>query len=399
MANMPVIVNLSSCQYMFSIPAVRALLRKWTPWVQKEDESLLFTGEKGVLSAEMGRDLRELAQIAIRNPEVCAGFSTGNLEDVLNRLNSLPDSAGFLEKFQNFLNRYGHRGIKEIELRSPRWREDPIPVLGMIRNYVLAQDTGAKQDTQAEKKRDALLDRIQNDLKKLPFERVFPWRNLLIRWLCSHVRYYSKLRENSRFYHIMAADEGRKKILHIEKDLLEHGLLRCREDIFFLTLDEVRRLQKRKWGWRDVEDRVRERRLEHERLSKRIPPRTIGIETDDSESGLLKEETETHCLKGQAGSPGICEGIARVILDPAIDAGLKPGEILIAPYTDPAWTPLFLTAAGAVVEVGSYLSHAGTVAREYGMPCVVDVAGCTTRIPTGTRIRVDGYRGRVYFLS
>ena len=86
-------------------------------------------------------------------------------------------------------------------------------------------------------------------------------------------------------------------------------------------------------------------------------------------------------------------------MDPATDNEIEPGEILIAPYTDPAWTPLFLTANAAVIEVGSYLSHAGTIAREYGMPCVVDVANCTSKITTGTRISVDGSRGKVTILT
>jgi pyruvate,water dikinase len=88
-----------------------------------------------------------------------------------------------------------------------------------------------------------------------------------------------------------------------------------------------------------------------------------------------------------------------VILDPSIDIELKPGEILIAPYTDPAWTPLFLTAGAAVIEIGSYLSHAGTVAREFGMPCVVDLKDCTKLIHTGVRVQVDGDRGVVRLLS
>jgi len=86
-------------------------------------------------------------------------------------------------------------------------------------------------------------------------------------------------------------------------------------------------------------------------------------------------------------------------MDPAIDATVLPGEILVAPYTDPAWTPLFLTASAAVVEVGSYLSHAGTIAREYGLPCVVDAPNCTARLKTGDRIRVNGSNGTVVLLN
>ena len=88
-----------------------------------------------------------------------------------------------------------------------------------------------------------------------------------------------------------------------------------------------------------------------------------------------------------------------MILDPSTDARLEPGEVLVAPYTDPAWTPLFLTAGAAVVEIGSYLSHAGTVAREFGKPCVVDVAEATQRIRTGDRIAIDADLGSVRILG
>jgi rifampicin phosphotransferase len=102
---------------------------------------------------------------------------------------------------------------------------------------------------------------------------------------------------------------------------------------------------------------------------------------------------------GRAASPGAYEAKARVILDPAVSMELRPGGVLVASCTDPAWTPLFLAAGAAVVEVGSYLSHAGTVAREFGMPCGVDVPDCARRIRTGDRVRVDADRGCVYLVS
>jgi pyruvate,water dikinase len=163
--------------------------------------------------------------------------------------------------------------------------------------------------------------------------------------------------------------------------------------VFFLTWDEAVALRGGRLRWQDVEDRIRARRLEHVRLSKLRPPKTIGI---DVASG--PDQAAGDMLQGHGASPGRYEGQARVILDPSADAVLHAGEVLVAPYTDPAWTPLFLTAGAAVVEVGSYLSHAGTVAREYGMPCVVDVPDCTQRITTGTRISVDGDRGTIQIL-
>ncbi|HEY2941761.1 MAG TPA: PEP-utilizing enzyme, partial [Vicinamibacteria bacterium] len=221
------------------------------------------------------------------------------------------------------------------------------------------------------------------------------WR--LVRLARDRAREYLKLRENSRFYHIMGIGVVRRKILAIEAELLQSGRLKCKDDIFFLRWREVVALQQGRLEWRDVDARVRERRMEHVRLARISPPRTVGIErqaeTGEGEAAAGEE------LRGQPASPGHCQGIARVILDPSADLVLRPGEILVAPYTDPAWTPLFLTAGAAVVEVGSYLSHAGTVAREFGMPCVVDVADCTRRIRTGDQVDVDGDRGIVRLLT
>ena len=158
-------------------------------------------------------------------------------------------------------------------------------------------------------------------------------------------------------------------------------------------------MQAGKIGWRDVEDRIRERRLEYIRWSKILPPKAIGIKMQERPYPKEPAAGDGTTFRGQSASPGKYEGVARVILNPSVDIELKPGEILVAPYTDPAWTPLFLTAGAAVVEVGSFLSHAGTVAREYGLPCVVDVPDCTRRIHTGVQLRVDGDIGTVRILS
>ena len=186
----------------------------------------------------------------------------------------------------------------------------------------------------------------------------------------------------------------RLKILEAEKALLAKGKLKCHDDVFYLYWQEVRQLQKGEMSWLDVEERIRERRIEYIRLSKLPPPKTFGV------ANRLKTNHNTgDVLSGKGASPGACQGIARVIMDPGTEATVAAGEILVAPYTDPAWTPLFLTASAAVVEVGSYFSHAGTIAREYGMPCVVDVENCTSRIKTGDKIRVDGSQGVVSLIS
>jgi pyruvate,water dikinase len=259
----------------------------------------------------------------------------------------------------------------------------------MIRNYLQTDGSQDDHDRRAADKR-AALDRA--------VERVPGLRKHVLRWVAGRARYLATMRENSRFYWVLGAHVVRKKILRLEETLIAQGRLRCKDDIFFLEWHEVEQLRAGRLGWADVESRIGQRRREHVRLSKVVPPRVIGMRSAAAPAAGVEAETAT-ILRGQSASAGRHEGPARVILDPEHSVALRHGEVLVAPYADPAWTPLFLTAGAAVIEVGSFLSHAGTVAREYGLPCVVDVAEATTRIRTGDRLVVDGDAGVVHIVA
>ena len=392
-------VNLSSIRYMFGMGLLQKLVRRWVPDLRDDAESLLCSGSEGVLSAEMGRGIWKLAKEARRCKPVREILEKYKPEKVLAELMAEPEAKGFLDQLNSFLAKNGHRGLKELELQSARWEENPAPVLGMVRNYMLVETDPTEHEKRVDQSRAELEAEIRKKLEKYPFERSLSLRWRLIRYVANLTKYFAKMRENSRFYHIMGFYIIRKKILRIEAELMRQGKLKCKGDIFFLHLPEVTRLQAGEIGWLDVEDRIRDRRMEHIRLSKMVPPKTFGVKIQKKPRDKALVVEDDNAFQGQPASPGNCEGLARVILDPSIDIELKPGEILVAPYTDPAWTPLFLTAGAAVVEIGSYLSHAGTVAREFGMPCVVDLPDCTKRIHTGVRVRVDGDRGVVRLIS
>jgi len=334
----------------------------------------------------MGRDLAILANLAREEPKVAKVLMGTSLETVLPLLREDLDARAFLVQFDAFLAKHGHRTAKEFEVQTPRWDENPSPVIAMVRNHLVESTDGPVETAKrVEQAREKLEDRLHQSMG---------WRWPLLRFAAQRAREFLKLRENSRFYHIMGFGVVRKKILTVEEELLGESKLKCRGDIFFLLWSEVAALRSGSLRWLDVEDRIHDRRMEHIRLAKLSPPRTFGIETASFPSAISRD-----VLRGQCASPGQCEGVVRVILDPRSNANLKPGEVLVAPYADPAWSPLFLTAGAAVVEVGSYLSHAGTVAREYGMPFVVDVAECTRRLRTGMRVLVDGDRGTVRILG
>ncbi len=193
-------------------------------------------------------------------------------------------------------------------------------------------------------------------------------KRFVARWLVRRIRYYAALRENTRHYTMLAFATVRAKVLALEQQLLEQGALKCADDIFYLTWDEISALQRDPTPRPTLQARIRRRRLTHMRRNRTQPPLTVNVDYRPPQRGV-------GVLVGQCASPGIAEGTVRLVLDPATDGEIKSGEILVAPYTDPAWTPLFLGAAAVVVETGSYLSHAGTIARELGIPCLVDVAG------------------------
>ena len=395
--NMAVMVNAAAVRFAPWMGVLRLLVRRWAGDLRPDAEALLGSGSEGVLSAEMGRGIWALAQEARRSERVREVLLGPAPERALPALKEVPEARPFLDRLDRFLAKNGHRAVKEFELRSVRWEEDPAPVLGMVRNY-LSIDAGPEvQERKAAEARDHLFRELRERLDAWPLERLLGFRFRLIHFVAERVRYYFKLRENSRFFHIMGFGVVRKKVLRIEQELMAQGKLKCKDDIFFLRSAEVARMQTGHLAWRDVEDRIRERRIEHIRLCKMGPPKTLGFAPlPPPPPGTTLGDA---VLSGQCASPGRYEGVARVILDPSIDAQLEPGEVLVAPYTDPAWTPLFLTAGAAVVEIGSYLSHAGTVAREFGMPCVVDVAEATQRIRTGDRIAIDADLGSVRILG
>jgi pyruvate,water dikinase len=394
--NQVMFVNFSSLRYFLSLRLLEKILARWLPDLRKGAASLLCSGTAGVLSAEMGREIWNLAKAIKKEPRLKTPFEKETPENIMNASQAMPGFEKFRVMLRRFLSRNGHRGLKELELQSLRWEENPTPVLGMIRNYMLMETDPAEHERRVDQTRYDLEKDIQNGLADLVGERILHFRRRLIWHLLRVTKYFSRTRENSRFYHTLGFYVVRKKILQMEKACLLEGKLRCNGDIFYLRLEEALRLQQGHLGWADVEERIRARRMQHIRLSKISPPKTINVDVKgtvpkDSEPDISNSDTFT----GQPASPGLYEGTARVIMDPSIDVELKPGEILVAPYTDPAWTPLFLTAGAAIVEIGSYLSHAGTVAREFGMPCVVDLPGCTQFIQTGCRVHVDGDRGVV----
>ncbi|WP_437732852.1 PEP/pyruvate-binding domain-containing protein [Sorangium sp. So ce1335] len=283
-----------------------------------------------------------------------------------------------------FLDAYGDRAVREAELATPRWREDPTPVIAML----TASLRGAPGDPErALARARALADREMAVLET----RLSRAELALLRVLVGRAQRYVRLRERMRTWVTRVLGMLRKVALDIDRRLrrIEPSLLPG--SVFFCTYEEL--VTALSSGRADVGHVVRLRRAEHLRDAARPdpPPTFIGRPPP-----IVLPPASGVRLLGLPASPGVVEGRARV-LDPgapSLDA-VEPGEVLVARTTDIGLSPLFLVAAAVVTELGGPMSHASIVAREYGIPAVVNVPGVTLAIKTGDRLRIDGDRGVV----
>ncbi len=292
-----------------------------------------------------------------------------------------------------FLHEHGHRAVAEIDLGLPRWSDDPTYVLGVLANYLRLKDPELAPDVQfarGARTADATIARVVEAVRGRS-----RWRAAVVRWMLRRVRQLAGLRETHKDCLVRILAFARGELHTIGAELVERGTLADVDDVFFLDLREVRA------GLRgeqtDLRATVRQRREDYRlELRRRHVPRILLSDGTEPEAlSAAHAGAAPGDLVGTPASTGIATAPARVILDP-VGAHLEPGEILIAPSTDPGWTPLFLTAGGLVMEMGGPNSHGAVVAREYGIPAVVGVAEATVRITTGDVVTVDGAAGIVH---
>ncbi|HSN35412.1 MAG TPA: PEP-utilizing enzyme, partial [Arthrobacter sp.] len=217
------------------------------------------------------------------------------------------------------------------------------------------------------------------------------WRAAALELSLRRVRQLAGLRELPKFYIVLVLGEMHRQLLRIGAHLASTGAIAAAGDVFFLDFDELR------VGLRGADLRgivTDRRRLYNIELRRRHIPRLLLSDGTDVEAAVMAKAPEPGGLTGTPASAGTATGPVRVILDP-MGAHLEPGEILVAPSTDPGWTPLFLTAGALVMEMGGVISHGAVVAREYGIPAVVGVPDATTRLRTGQTVTVDGASGAI----
>ena len=288
---------------------------------------------------------------------------------------------------RRFLDRYGHRAVAEVDLGLPRWSEDPTYLFGVLANYLRLDKDAVTPDV--------LFQRAERDglsMKATLEARCTGPRRALVRLAMDRARSLGGVRDQWKYELSAMFARARRLLLPVGDALVTAGRLTTCDDIFFVSLPEARR----GLDGEDLRPLVDARRAEYQSELRRRHVPAILL-SDGTEPVVSEPEVKGGAvgeLRGTPASPGKVRGRARVMLDP-VGARIEPGEVLVAPSTDPGWTPLFMTAGGLVMEKGGAISHGAVVAREVGIPAVVGVPGAVTRIRTGQMIEVDGSQGRV----
>jgi pyruvate,water dikinase len=315
----------------------------------------------------------------------------------LSRLD--PDSEAFLAGFEEFLVEFGSRGPNEWETRSPTWETRPQLALAAIERMRLAPDGADPAIHNAERARqraaasDELLAIVAGD--EATHGQLAAAIGCSSAWLPG--------RERTKTNNIRLIHEMRMSMREIGRRMVDAGAFDEIEDFGFLRMAEIDAFLADPHAFTAT---IRERRTEYRQLQEVEPPFVFVGAPDNGPARWPRRDAADasqlaagDTLSGLPGCPGAAEGTARVILDSNDPTSLNPGDILVAPITDPSWTPLFVPAAGVVVDVGAPLSHAIIVSRELGIPCVISATNATRRIPDGARIRIDGSTGLVEVLS
>ncbi|MBI2850284.1 MAG: phosphoenolpyruvate synthase, partial [Chloroflexi bacterium] len=327
----------------------------------------------------------EVLAARVRGDPVLAGiFAECKTQELRAALEALPQGRDFLSRFDAFLECYGHREILSLLLVcQPTWKESPETVLGIIKELAQAEPPPRLEGPAWEEARDEVL---RHPVLRLPLLR----RRFLR--LLEEARCFTAIREDTRFYAALPLPVMRQTFLEMGRRLAAAGVLDSAVDIFHLAMNELEEIN---GVWPLPAELSGKLRAAAERRKNR---RATLEETPLIDPRLFRRSAreDDALVSGSPSGRGVAEGEVRIIRQVSEFDRLRQGEILVAPYTNPAWTPLFQRAAAVVVDAGGAASHAAIIAREYGIPAVMGTTDGTRRLRDGQRVRVDGNQGKVF---
>jgi pyruvate,water dikinase len=365
-----------------------------------ESPDLILQASRGLpnnITTEMDLNLWQTAYQLQQDPSSRKHFESKSAEDLAQRYleGKLPATAQ--ELIAAFMEKFGMRAVGEIDIGKARWREDPRQIMQTLQSYLKIDDPSKAPDAVFKRGEEAAEEVLLKLEKAARNSFAGPLRARLVRSLSRRFRNLAGLRESPKFFIINLMGQIRAALLAAGETLVAEGKLDRADDLFFLSFDQLEEFAE--LPGIDARSLVNEARHASQREALRTQiPRLMLSDGRTFYEGIASAEGAEGELQGSPVSPGTVEGRVHVLFDPH-SAHLEPGEILVCPGTDPAWTPLFLAAGGLVMEVGGMMTHGAIVAREYGIPAVVGVDRATQRLQTGDLVRVDGSTGLVQIID
>ncbi|MED3789133.1 phosphoenolpyruvate synthase [Peribacillus frigoritolerans] len=384
----------SSAVFMAAIDASSWINEKMNKWLgEKNAADTLSQSVPNNITSEMGLALMDVADVIRPYPKVIDYLQQVKDDNFMDELVKFDGGQETQDAIYDYLGKYGMRCAGEIDITKTRWSEKPttlVPViLSNIKNFEPnASNLKFEQGRQeALKKELEILDR----LKQLPDgeQKAKETKRMI-----SLIRNFIGYREYPKYGMVNRYFVYKQSLLKEAEQLVQANVIHEKEDIYYLTFEELHEVVRtNKLDYQMISKRKDEYRL-YEKLT---PPRVITSDGEIIVGEYKRDNLMAEAIVGLPVSSGIIEGRARVILNME-DADLEEGDILVTTFTDPSWTPLFVSIKGLVTEVGGLMTHGAVIAREYGLPAVVGVVNATKLIKDGQRIRVNGTEGYIEIL-
>src|SRR5436190_2132335 len=376
---------------------LEALLTAWIPTDADTVMKRLMTGLGTLPNVQMTYRLMELGALAAQDRRACAYFTAELGQDSLRGYADALAGTAVLLGLEAFLQEFGHRGPYESDVMSPRFAEDPAPVLRLIQLHVRAgaRETAASHVADRRRVRRAAMAEGRRALHAGRGRLAFAAQWTVFSNLCNALQRLLALRDECRHVTTMLVAHIRRVVLEIGRRASRAGTLADPNDVFFLTWEEIPRiLAERDGAWRAV---TADRRRQRDRDMQAEAPDVVS---DDGPAGgdIVMDAQESDELVGYGVSPGIVTGRIRV-LHSIEGIGRLSGEIVVFPAIEPTLSLIFPLVGGFIAEMGGLLSHAAILAREYGLPAIVSVRDATRRLRDGDRVELDGTSGRIRVLG
>jgi len=349
-----------------SLNKAEDILRKYT-----DDTSELVKVNRAVpncITTEMGMEMVEIAKKLDSNGE---------------------DPSPGHPEIERFLKKYGHRSSEEVDVGTPSWREDPAYVVNTIQSYIQNKTyrEAIPKFYRDQEEAEQAIESITTQLRK---KRAW-WDARKVKKLLREHRQYFGLREMPKFVLVHALEEMRGVLREIGETLAAEGRLGHSDDVFFVSLQDIRTKEK-------LQEKVRQNREEYRREMQRTSVPRVITSTGETIIAVNEGDGDNACM-GIPASAGVYEGVVKILKRPNEGSRLKQGEVLVTMSTDPSWTPLFLKIGGLIMDAGSTMSHGAVVAREYGVPAVVGVGNATSILKDGQKVKINGESGAIEFCS